>query len=97
MSAGSVIDGPIWAVGAGNMGGAMLRRWLDTGLDPARLTVIRKSGAAFADGVETLSALPVAGAGPALVLLGMGRAWRSTLPLALMGSLPSDTKQVGTM
>ena len=71
MSAAAPIDGPIWAIGAGNMGGAILRRWLDTGLDPARLTVIRKSGAAFADGVETLSALPGAGAGPALVMLGV--------------------------
>lgn len=71
MSAGSVIDGPVWAVGAGNMGGAMLRRWLETGLDPARLTVIRQSDRPFADGVRTLNAMPVDGAVPAVVLLGV--------------------------
>lgn len=71
MSAAAAIAGPIWAVGAGNMGGAILRRWLDTGLDPARLTVIRKSGVDFAPGVETLSSLPIDGAVPALVLLGV--------------------------
>ncbi|GGE83497.1 pyrroline-5-carboxylate reductase family protein [Sphingomonas prati] len=63
--------GSIWAVGAGNMGGAMLRRWLTTGLDPARLTVIRKSGAAFAEGVATLSAVPADGDAPELLLLGV--------------------------
>jgi len=71
VSAGSVIDGPIWAVGAGNMGGAMLRRWLDTGLNPARLTVIRKSNTVFAAGVTTVNAVPADGPAPAVVLLGV--------------------------
>jgi pyrroline-5-carboxylate reductase len=64
------IDGPMWAVGAGNMGGAMLHRWLETGLDPARLTVIRKSGRPFADGVAVRTAM-AGGPAPALVLLGV--------------------------
>jgi len=34
-------DGPLWLIGAGNMGGAMLRGWLAAGLDPALVTVIR--------------------------------------------------------
>lgn len=61
----------IWAIGAGNMGGAMLRRWLATGLDPATLTVVRRSGAPFADGVRVLTAPPVGEAPPALLLLGV--------------------------
>ncbi|HEX8447444.1 MAG TPA: pyrroline-5-carboxylate reductase dimerization domain-containing protein [Sphingomonas sp.] len=69
--AAAMIDGPIWAVGAGNMAGAMLRRWLETGLDPARLTVIRKSGVVFADGVATWTTPPGDGAVPAVVLLGV--------------------------
>lgn len=32
--------GPLLLVGAGNMGGAMLKGWLDKGLDPAQLTVL---------------------------------------------------------
>ena len=64
-------DGPIWAVGAGNMGGAMLRRWLATGLDPARLTVIRRSGAPFATGVATFTKPPSNAAVPAVLLLGV--------------------------
>ncbi|WP_076072204.1 pyrroline-5-carboxylate reductase family protein [Sphingomonas montana] len=61
----------VWAVGAGNMAGAMLHRWLATGMDPARLTVIRKSGAAFADGVATFSAVPPGAAAADMVMLGV--------------------------
>ena len=48
----------IWLVGCGNMAGAMLSRWLDCELDPARVTVVRPSGAPVAPGVRVLTALP---------------------------------------
>ena len=63
--------GPIWLVGCGNMAGAMLRRWLDCGLDPREVTVIRKSGAPVADGVTVLTAPPPDGPIPAIVMLGV--------------------------
>ncbi|WP_380786608.1 pyrroline-5-carboxylate reductase family protein [Sphingomonas sp. R86521] len=50
--------GPIWLIGCGNMGGAMLRRWIAAGLDPQRVTVITRSGAGAPDGVRSLSAVP---------------------------------------
>jgi pyrroline-5-carboxylate reductase len=53
------------------MAGAMLRRWLDCGLDPREVTVIRKSGAPVAEGVTVLTAPPPDGPVPALVLLGV--------------------------
>ena len=31
----------LWLVGCGNMGGAMLRRWIDAGLEPVRVVVFR--------------------------------------------------------
>jgi len=65
------LEGPIWLVGCGNMAGAMLRRWLDCGLDPREVTVIRKSGAPVADGVTVLTAPPPDGPVPAIVLLGV--------------------------
>lgn len=65
------LEGPIWLVGCGNMAGAMLRRWLDCGLDPREVTVIRKSGAPVADGVTVLTAPPPDGPVPALVMLGV--------------------------
>ncbi len=45
-------------IGCGNMGGAMLRRWLVAGLDPPRVTVVSPSGRAMPDGVVTLTAVP---------------------------------------
>lgn len=35
-----MITGPLWLIGCGNMAGAMLSRWLATGLDPATVTVV---------------------------------------------------------
>jgi pyrroline-5-carboxylate reductase len=64
-------DGAIWLAGCGNMGGAMLARWLACGLDPARVTVIRPSGRAVADGVRVMTAPPEGEPPPALLMLGM--------------------------
>lgn len=61
---------PIWLAGAGNMGGAMLRGWLASGIDPARITVIRPSGTPI-DGVTVLRAPPPGGEAPAILVLAM--------------------------
>jgi pyrroline-5-carboxylate reductase len=45
-------------VGAGNMGGAMLRCWLDSGMAPADVTVVSPSGRAMPDGVRVVPAIP---------------------------------------
>ncbi|WP_343528407.1 pyrroline-5-carboxylate reductase [Sphingomonas sp.] len=62
-------DGPIWLIGCGNMAGAMLRRWLAEGLDPAQVTVITRSGSRAPQGVRSLTELP-AGERPAVLMLG---------------------------
>jgi pyrroline-5-carboxylate reductase len=60
--------GTIWLIGCGNMAGAMLSRWLTTGLDPARVTVIDP---ALPDvGVRVLAALPQEPA-PDMLMLGV--------------------------
>jgi pyrroline-5-carboxylate reductase len=64
-------DGSIWLAGAGNMGGAMLRGWLGEGIAPARITVIRPSGAPVADGVAVHTAPPCDSAMPAVLVLAM--------------------------
>ncbi|WP_347091526.1 pyrroline-5-carboxylate reductase [Sphingomonas parapaucimobilis] len=61
--------GPIWLVGCGNMAGAMLRRWLSEGLDPAQVTVITRSGTRAPEGVRSLTALP-ADETPEILMLG---------------------------
>lgn len=69
MNDGRFPEGPIWLVGCGNMAGAMLRRWLAEGLDPAQVTVITRSGTRAPEGVRSLTALPVEEA-PAILILG---------------------------
>lgn len=52
------VPGPFWLIGCGNMAGAMLRGWLDAGMDPAQVTVVRPSGTPVADGVRVVTHLP---------------------------------------
>lgn len=70
MNAEIILSGPLWLVGCGNMAGAMLARWLEEGVDPARISVIRPSGRAVGHGVRVSTAYPEDEV-PALVLLGM--------------------------
>jgi pyrroline-5-carboxylate reductase len=57
-----------WLVGCGNMAGAMLSRWLATGMDPAAVTVIDPG---LPDcGVRTLASLPDEPP-PAMLMLGV--------------------------
>ncbi|PTQ11511.1 pyrroline-5-carboxylate reductase [Sphingomonas oleivorans] len=65
------IEGPVWLVGAGNMGGAMLRRWLDAGLDPAQVTVIRRTAEPVAPGVTVLTMPPPDGPSPTMLMLAV--------------------------
>jgi pyrroline-5-carboxylate reductase len=61
---------PLHLLGCGNMAGAMLQGWLDAGLDPAAVTVIRPSGAPAAPGVRVFTA-PPEGETAGILLLGM--------------------------
>lgn len=58
MHAGGFLEGPLWLVGCGNMGGAMLRRWLTAGLDARQVTAITRSGRGIPDSVRALTAPP---------------------------------------
>lgn len=50
--------GRLLMIGAGNMGGAMLRRWLAAGLSPAQVTVVSPSGRTMPAGVRVVAAIP---------------------------------------
>ncbi len=63
--------GPIWLVGAGNMGGAMLRGWLAAGIPAERITVIDPSLPALTGGVTVLAAPPPDGEVPAVLVLAV--------------------------
>lgn len=49
--------GSVWIVGCGNMGGALLRRWLEAGLEPERVTVIDPAPRQI-EGVQWVAASP---------------------------------------
>jgi pyrroline-5-carboxylate reductase len=66
----SLLPGPIWLIGCGNMAGAMLEGWLEAGADPRRITVVRPSGKLVTEGVRVSIAAPEDEM-PALVLLGV--------------------------
>ena len=61
----------LFLVGCGNMAGQMLARWLDCGLDPARVTVLRPSGRPVADGVAVVTTYPATLPAGTTILLGM--------------------------
>lgn len=64
------LSGPLWLVGCGNMGSAMLEGWLAAGVDPAHVTVIRPSGRPCAAAVRVLTDFPEDEV-PAVVILAM--------------------------
>jgi pyrroline-5-carboxylate reductase len=63
--------GPLWVVGCGNMGGALLDRWLACGLDPASVTVIDPNPRAAPAGIRVVATAADAGTPPALLLLAV--------------------------
>lgn len=60
----------LWLVGAGNMGGAMLRGWLAAGFD-GKITVIDPFISEVPAGVELLRELPTDGDGPEILVLAV--------------------------
>ena len=58
----------LWMIGCGNMGGALLRRWIETGLDAASVTVIDPAGRRI-EGVNWVADLP--SGRPDLLVLGI--------------------------
>lgn len=62
------IPGPMWFVGCGNMGGALLDGWRLGGLDLAEVTVIRPSGTPV-EGTRTVTSAADAGPPPRIVVL----------------------------
>ncbi len=53
-----VLAGNIWLVGCGNMGGAMLRRWVESDINPSRIIVIDPGAPAVPRGVRLMAAPP---------------------------------------
>jgi len=63
--------GSLWLIGAGNMGGAMLRGWIAAGIAPARIAVIDPFVASVPDGVALLRDVPTGDAQPDILVLAV--------------------------
>jgi len=70
MASDPLLPGPLWMVGCGNMGSAMLDGWIAAGVDPAHVSVVRPSGESVGHGVRVLTDYPEDEV-PAIVLLAM--------------------------
>ncbi len=92
----------IWLIGCGNMAGAMLSRWLETGLDPATVTVV--DPALPIRPVRVVATLPDEPA-PDVLMLGvkpqmladvagaLSRATLQTLVLSILAGTTTQTLQ----
>lgn len=60
----------LWLIGCGNMGAAMLGRWLAAGIDPARVLVIDPQAESVPPGV-TLVGAPPEGSSPEFLVLAI--------------------------
>lgn len=87
----------LFLVGCGNMAGQMLARWLDCGLDPARVTVLRPSGRPVADGVRVMTDYPVALPAGTTVLLGMKPYQIADVTSSLAPLCATDTRIVSIL
>ena len=90
------LEGPIWLVGCGNMGGALLDRWLACGLDPARVTVIDPQAAPRA-GVRRVATPAEAGGPPAIVLLAVKPQFLDSVAANLAACLQPTTLLVSVI
>ncbi len=63
--------GTLWIIGCGNMGRAMLDRWIACGLDPAKVTVIDPALPTIGQSVRVLSAPDTDAPPPSLLLLAV--------------------------
>lgn len=76
---------PIRMIGCGNMGGAMLRRWIADGVDPARVTVITRGPAELPSGVRHLTAIPPDGDRDIVVLAVKPQQLAAVAPMLATG------------
>jgi pyrroline-5-carboxylate reductase len=87
----------LFMVGCGNMAGQMLSRWMDCGLDPASVTVLRPSGRPVAVGVTVVTGYPAALPAGTTILLGMKPYQIADVAAALAPVCADDTRIVSIL
>lgn len=84
-------------IGCGNMAGQMLSRWLECGLNAARVTVLRPSGRPVGGGVKVVADYPVILPARTTVLLGMKPHQIADVATSLAPLCTADTRIVSIL
>lgn len=87
----------LWLLGCGNMAGAMLSRWLETGLDSAAVTVIDPFRQEVPAGIRLLAAPPAGEAPPAALLLGVKPQMFAEAAAGLSDAIDNETVIISIM
>ena len=90
------LPAPLWMIGCGNMGRAIVEGWRSAGFDLSGLTIIRPSGAAV-EGVRTVASAADAGAAPKVAVLAMKPAQFDEAAEALRPHLAAKTMLVSIL
>jgi pyrroline-5-carboxylate reductase len=89
--------GPVWLIGCGNMGGAMLRGWIANGLDPAQVIVVDPALPLVPDGVAVSAEIPRDSAAPFMVLLAIKPQLLDQVAPDLAAAVSADTLLVSIL
>lgn len=87
----------LWVIGCGNMGRAMLDRWLDCGLDPGAVTVIDPAIPRLRDGVRVVAMVEPDAPPPTLALLAVKPQLLDTVAKALATRFGRETTLVSIL
>jgi pyrroline-5-carboxylate reductase len=90
-------DGTLWIIGCGNMGRAMLDRWIACGLDPDSVTVIDPALTEIGQGVTVLVAPDPNAPPPSVVLLAVKPQMLSVAAAAIAPLLIPETLLVSIL
>lgn len=94
---GILAGGTLWIVGCGNMGRAMLDRWIACGLDPAKVTVIDPALPMVGQGVTVLATPDADAPQPSVLLLAVKPQMLDTVAAAIAPRLARETLLVSIL
>ena len=89
--------GTLWIVGCGNMGRAMLDRWLACGLEPAKVTVIDPALPVVGQGVTVLATPDEDAPQPSVLLLAVKPQMLDTVAAAIAPRMARETLLVSIL
>lgn len=92
-----LIGGALWIIGCGNMGRAILDRWIRCGLDPARVTVIDPALPPMGHGVAVLPRPDPGAPSPSIALLAVKPQMLDAAAEAIAPSLSEETMLVSIL